>query len=76
MQSIDSSIQLIWGTFLPSLSLSLSLTLSFTQEKELLRKKKEEIEEDERARRNKVVMTFDLVGRKVIYLHLLDYPFM
>ncbi|CAK9138088.1 unnamed protein product [Ilex paraguariensis] len=36
------------------------------EEKELLRKKKEEIEEAERARRNKVVMTFDLVGRKVL----------
>lgn len=36
------------------------------QEKELLRKKQEEIEEAERAKRNKVVVTFDLVGRKVI----------
>ncbi|KAL3528372.1 hypothetical protein ACH5RR_007694 [Cinchona calisaya] len=36
------------------------------EEKELLRKKREEIEEAERARRSKVVMTFDLVGRKVL----------
>lgn len=36
------------------------------EEKELLRKKKEEIEEAERAKRNRVVMTFDLVGRKVL----------
>ncbi|XP_052179498.1 uncharacterized protein LOC127792892 [Diospyros lotus] len=36
------------------------------EEKELLRKKKEEIEEAERAKRNKVIMTFDLVGRKVL----------
>ncbi|KAL1814739.1 hypothetical protein ACET3Z_017313 [Daucus carota] len=36
------------------------------EEKELLRKKQEEIEEDERAKRSKVVMTFDLVGRKVL----------
>lgn len=36
------------------------------EEKELLRKKREEIEEAERAKRNKVVMTFDLVGRKVL----------
>ncbi|KAE8124042.1 hypothetical protein FH972_018953 [Carpinus fangiana] len=36
------------------------------EEKELLRKKKEEIEEAERAKRNKVVVTFDLVGRKVL----------
>jgi hypothetical protein len=37
----------------------------FLQEKELLRKKREEIEEAEQAKRNKVVVTFDLVGRKV-----------
>jgi hypothetical protein len=37
----------------------------FLQEKELLRKKKEEIEKAEQATRNKVVVTFDLVGRKV-----------
>ncbi|XP_010550636.1 PREDICTED: activating signal cointegrator 1 [Tarenaya hassleriana] len=36
------------------------------EEKELLRKKREEIEEAERAKRSKVVMTFDLVGRKVL----------
>ncbi|KAK9073237.1 hypothetical protein SSX86_007561 [Deinandra increscens subsp. villosa] len=36
------------------------------EEKELLRKKKEEIEEAERANRNKVVISFDLVGRKVL----------
>lgn len=36
------------------------------EEKELLRKKREEIEEAERARRSKVVMTFDLLGRKVL----------
>ncbi|KAI3762631.1 hypothetical protein L1987_53068 [Smallanthus sonchifolius] len=34
------------------------------EEKELLRKKKEEIEEAERANRSKVVISFDLVGRK------------
>ncbi|XP_015883484.2 uncharacterized protein LOC107419254 isoform X1 [Ziziphus jujuba] len=36
------------------------------EEKELLRKKQEEIEEAERAKRNKVIVTFDLVGRKVL----------
>ncbi|VVB04523.1 unnamed protein product [Arabis nemorensis] len=36
------------------------------EEKELLRKKREEIEEAERAKKSKVVMTFDLVGRKVL----------
>ncbi|KAI3736805.1 hypothetical protein L2E82_26792 [Cichorium intybus] len=36
------------------------------EEKELLRKKKEEIEEAERANRSKVVISFDLVGRKVL----------
>uniref|UniRef100_A0A2N9J2B2 Activating signal cointegrator 1 third domain-containing protein n=1 Tax=Fagus sylvatica TaxID=28930 RepID=A0A2N9J2B2_FAGSY len=36
------------------------------EEKELLRKKKEEIEKAEQATRNKVVVTFDLVGRKVL----------
>lgn len=40
--------------------------LPFQQEKELLRKKEEEIEEAERDKRNRVVMTFDLVGRKVL----------
>ncbi|CAI9102196.1 OLC1v1000428C2 [Oldenlandia corymbosa var. corymbosa] len=35
------------------------------EEKELLMKKREEIEEAERAKRNKVVISFDLVGRKV-----------
>ena len=37
------------------------------QEKELLRKKQQEIEEAECARRSKVVVTFDLVGRKVVF---------
>ncbi|KAK9119285.1 hypothetical protein Scep_017378 [Stephania cephalantha] len=37
-----------------------------TEEKELLIKKREQVEEDERVRRNKVVVTFDLVGRKVV----------
>ncbi|WCJ35946.1 transcription regulators zinc ion binding [Euphorbia peplus] len=36
------------------------------EEKELLMKKKEEIEAAERAQRNKVIVTFDLVGRKVL----------
>ncbi|KAJ7956388.1 Activating signal cointegrator 1 [Quillaja saponaria] len=36
------------------------------EEKELLEKKREEIEEAERAKRNKVVVTFDLFGRKVL----------
>ncbi|KAF3437707.1 hypothetical protein FNV43_RR20463 [Rhamnella rubrinervis] len=36
------------------------------EEKELLRKKQEEVEEAERAKRNKVIVTFDLVGRKVL----------
>ncbi|XP_051136422.1 uncharacterized protein LOC127255089 [Andrographis paniculata] len=36
------------------------------EEKELLRKKREEIEEAEKAKKSKVVMTFDLVGRKVL----------
>ncbi|KAK3011770.1 hypothetical protein RJ639_012553, partial [Escallonia herrerae] len=36
------------------------------EEKELLMKKKEEIEEAERAKRSKVIMSFDLVGRKVL----------
>ncbi|CAK8563170.1 unnamed protein product [Lathyrus sativus] len=36
------------------------------EEKELLKKKQEEIEEAEQAKRNKVVVTFDLVGRKVL----------
>lgn len=40
------------------------------QEKELLKKKREEIEEAERAKRNKVVMTFDLLGRKVITFNM------
>lgn len=35
------------------------------QEKDLLKKKQLEIEEAEQAKRNKVVVTFDLVGRKV-----------
>ncbi|CAN1262692.1 Activating signal cointegrator 1 [Linum perenne] len=37
------------------------------EEKELLTKKQEEIEAAERAKRNKVVVTFDLVGRKVSF---------
>ncbi|KAL3845960.1 hypothetical protein ACJIZ3_003363 [Penstemon smallii] len=36
------------------------------EEKELLRKKREEIQEAELAQRNKVVITFDLLGRKVL----------
>ncbi|KAL3640587.1 hypothetical protein CASFOL_015555 [Castilleja foliolosa] len=36
------------------------------EEKELLTKKREEVEEAERVQRNKVVMTFDLLGRKVL----------
>ncbi|KAL5544456.1 hypothetical protein UlMin_008240 [Ulmus minor] len=36
------------------------------EEKELLRKKKEEIEEAEKAKRSRVVVSFDLVGRKVL----------
>lgn len=47
---------------------------SFHQEKELLRKKQEEIEEDERAKRSKVVMSFDLVGRKVVFTSLFSFP--
>lgn len=41
------------------------MLIFFCQEKELLKKKQEEIEEAEQANRNKVVVTFDLVGRKV-----------
>ncbi|KAJ4972872.1 hypothetical protein NE237_006046 [Protea cynaroides] len=36
------------------------------EEKDVLKKKQQEIEEAERARRSKVVVTFDLVGRKVL----------
>lgn len=36
------------------------------EEKVLLRKKEKEIEEEDKARRNKVIITFDLLGRKVI----------
>ncbi|PIN25796.1 Activating signal cointegrator 1 [Handroanthus impetiginosus] len=36
------------------------------EEKELLTKKREELEEAELAKRSKVVMTFDLLGRKVL----------
>ncbi|CAN8254908.1 unnamed protein product [Cochlearia groenlandica] len=36
------------------------------EEKVLLRKKREEIEEAERVKKSKVVMTFDLIGRKVL----------
>ncbi|KAK8921422.1 hypothetical protein KSP39_PZI020279 [Platanthera zijinensis] len=36
------------------------------QEKELLKKKQEEIEEAEKAQKGKVIVTFDLVGRKVV----------
>ncbi|XP_043707332.1 activating signal cointegrator 1 [Telopea speciosissima] len=36
------------------------------EEKEILKKKQQEIEEAELARRSKVVVTFDLVGRKVL----------
>ncbi|KAG0470097.1 hypothetical protein HPP92_016797 [Vanilla planifolia] len=37
-----------------------------TEEKELLKKKQMEIEEAEEAQRGKVIITFDLVGRKVL----------
>ncbi|KAL1218110.1 hypothetical protein V5N11_002386 [Cardamine amara subsp. amara] len=43
-----------------------SSTWLSAEEKELVRKKREEIEEAEQAKKNKVVMTFDLVGRKVL----------
>ncbi|EEF52173.1 Activating signal cointegrator, putative [Ricinus communis] len=36
------------------------------EEKELLRRKQKEIEEAEKAKRNRVIVTFDLVGRKVL----------
>jgi hypothetical protein len=36
------------------------------EEKELLRKKKEELDEAEKAKRSKVIVSFDLVGRKVL----------
>ncbi|KAL7098778.1 hypothetical protein ACP275_09G039800 [Erythranthe tilingii] len=36
------------------------------EEKELLRKKRDELEEAERAKRSKVVISFDLLGRKVL----------
>ncbi|XP_024172914.1 activating signal cointegrator 1 [Rosa chinensis] len=36
------------------------------EEKELLKEKQEQIEEAERAKRNRVVVTFDLFGRKVL----------
>lgn len=52
------------NTFMRVLQIHLQM-IFFLQEKELLTKKKEEIEEAERAKRNKVVVTFDLVGRKV-----------
>lgn len=53
---------------LSSLLYRLSFYLFFLslQEKQLLRKKQEETEEAEQAKRNKVVVTFDLVGRKVL----------
>ncbi|PIA62666.1 hypothetical protein AQUCO_00200582v1 [Aquilegia coerulea] len=37
-----------------------------TEEKELLKKKQKETEEADQARRSKVIVTFDLVGRKVL----------
>lgn len=43
------------------------------QEKELLRKKQEEIKADEEAKRKRVVVAFDLVGRRVCCLALLLY---
>lgn len=43
----------------------------FCQEKELLKKKQEEMEEAERAKRNRVVVTFDLVGRKVYFFAIM-----
>lgn len=44
-------------------------TYPLLQEKELLQKKREEVEEAERAKRSKVVVTFDLLGRKVSNFH-------
>lgn len=44
------------------------LNCAHSQEKELLLKKQAEIKEAEEAKRSKVVMTFDLLGRKVISL--------
>ena len=38
------------------------------QEKELLKKKQEEIKKAEEAKRKRVVVAFDLVGRKVLKL--------
>ncbi|PIA62664.1 hypothetical protein AQUCO_00200582v1 [Aquilegia coerulea] len=38
-----------------------------TEEKELLKKKQKETEEADQARRSKVIVTFDLVGRKVVF---------
>lgn len=49
----------------------IDLIFVYSQEKELLKKKREEIEEAERAKKSKVVMTFDLVGRKVNILPML-----
>ncbi|XP_004299369.1 PREDICTED: activating signal cointegrator 1 [Fragaria vesca subsp. vesca] len=37
------------------------------EEKKLLKEKQEQIEEAERAKRNRVVVTFDLFGRKVLF---------
>ncbi|CAM8972765.1 unnamed protein product [Rhodiola kirilowii] len=37
-----------------------------TEEKELIMKKRAEVDEAERAKKSKVVLTFDLVGRKVL----------
>lgn len=47
---------------------TLTVAICLSQEKELLRKKKEEIEEAEQAKRSKVIVSFDLVGRKVVFL--------
>lgn len=38
-----------------------------------MKKKQEEMEEAERAKRNKVVVTFDLVGRKVYFFAIIDF---
>lgn len=43
------------------------------QEKELLKKKQEEIEAAEEAKRKRVVVAFDLVGRRVCCFALLNY---
>lgn len=46
------------------------------QEKQLIQKKKKEIEEADEARRGKVVVTFDLLGRKVAFNDIFWYNFL